>query len=66
MALCLYQFGGGGIMLIFPGMITVSVSLCAERITEVILSGMVAYIPHSFLILNLLNPDLTQPVSCYT
>ncbi|MPC99707.1 hypothetical protein E2C01_095137 [Portunus trituberculatus] len=39
-------------MLILPGMITVSVSethhLCAEHITEVIVSGMEAYIPHSF------------------
>ena len=39
-------------MLIFLGMITASVSgthpsLCAERITEVIVSGMEAYIPYS-------------------
>ena len=39
-------------MLIFLGMITPSLteipSLCAECITEVIVSGMEAYIPHSF------------------
>ena len=38
-------------MLIFIGMITTSVTetcLCAERITGVIVSGIEAYIPHSF------------------
>ena len=39
-------------MLIFPGMITVQCvrdpSRCVESITEVIVSGMEAYIPHSF------------------
>ena len=34
--------------------------LCAESITEVIVSGMEAYIPKSFLGVNLPNPDLTQ------
>ncbi|MPC63493.1 hypothetical protein E2C01_057591 [Portunus trituberculatus] len=38
-------------------------SLCTKRITEVILSGMKAYISHSFLNLNLLNLGLTQPVT---
>ncbi|MPC80878.1 hypothetical protein E2C01_075474 [Portunus trituberculatus] len=37
-------------------------SLCVERITEVKVSGMETYIPHSFLNLNLLNFGLTQPV----
>ncbi|MPC74573.1 hypothetical protein E2C01_068936 [Portunus trituberculatus] len=36
--------------------------LCAERITEVILSGMEAYIHYSFLNLNLLILSLTQPL----
>ena len=51
-------------MLIFPGMITVQCvrdpSRCVESITEVIVSGMEAYISHSFFDLNLPNPGLTQ------
>ena len=35
-------------------------SLCAERITEVIVSGMEVYIPHSLLDINPANPGLTQ------
>ncbi|MPC11553.1 hypothetical protein E2C01_004221 [Portunus trituberculatus] len=37
-------------------------SLCAERITEVVVSGMESYIPYSFFNLNFLNLGLTQLV----
>ncbi|MPC43671.1 hypothetical protein E2C01_037323 [Portunus trituberculatus] len=52
-------------MLVFLGMITIaSVSdthLWAERLTEVIVSGMEVYFPHSSLNVNLPNLSLTRP-----